>query len=157
MPNNPNEKPDPKAKAPEKPEPPHAHTPPAVHSTKPPAKPKAKEAPPVKVEEKEGHAVMSVDVPARTVEVSIAHSPIEGCAVAAVEAYNKVRNIKGGDVAFADADVQFRRELINSAETIYRGAQPSVGDTLFARFEREVVQIKRKQDEEKVKTAAEAA
>lgn len=106
-----------------------------------------------KVGDKEGHAVMSVDVPARTVDVSIAYSAVEGCAVATVEAWDKVRNVKGGDAAFADALPSFRQDLLNLAEGIYRGSQPSAGDTTQAKFEREVAVIRGKQEEVKAKAA----
>jgi hypothetical protein len=116
-------------------------------------KPKSKTPPPVKVEEKEGHAVTVVDVPARSVEVSLAYSAIEGCAVAAVEAWERVRDAKAGDVPFAEAQPDFRQHLINSAEEIYRGGQPAVTDTTQAKYEREVAKIRSNQEESKAKAA----
>jgi hypothetical protein len=121
------------------------------------SKPQPKAPPAPKIEEREGHAIMSVDVPARTVEVSLAHSPIEGCALAAVGAWEKVRNVAGGDAAFADCGAEFRRELINAAEAIYRGGQPMTTDTTMAKFEREVAVIRGKQEEAKAKAAKASA
>lgn len=116
------------------------------------AKSKAKQQS-VKVEDKEGHAVVSVDVPARTVEVSVAHSDIPGCAIAAVEAWDKVRDVEGGDVVFANALPEFRQHLINAAEGVYRSGTVLQGDTSLARFEQEVAAIRGRQDREKAKTA----
>lgn len=104
------------------------------------------------VADKDGHAVMTVEVPARTVEVSIAHSAIEGCAVAAVEAWDKVKGV--GDPSFADCLPDHRRDLMYHAEGVYRGNKPSEGDTSMARFEQEVTRIKREQGKAKAAKAA---
>jgi hypothetical protein len=119
-------------------------------------KSKAKPSP-VTVVEKEGHAVVSTDLPARTVETSVAYSAIPGCAVAAVEAWERVRHVEGGDAPFADCLPQFRQELINSAEAIYRGSQPSAGETTQAKYEREVAKIRSRQEDAKAKAAVVAA
>lgn len=118
---------------------------------------KSKASVPLKVTEKDGHAIVTVGLPARSVETSIAYSSIDGCAIATVEAWEKVRNVKGGDAAFADCLPAFRQDLIYSAENIYRGGQPSEGETTMAKFEREVGVIRGKQETAKAKAAKAAA
>lgn len=107
------------------------------------------------VEAKGNHVVTSVEVPAHKAEVVIAHSPIEGCAIAAAEAWDKV---KGDDDAdFATATESHRRELVYAAEAVYKTAQVAEGDSIPARFEQEVARIKIEQDEAKAKAAKKAA
>jgi len=117
--------------------------------------PKGKSA--LKVDDKDGHAVVSVDVPAHTAEVSVAHSAIPGCAVAAVEAWDKVRNVEGGDADFAHSLESHRRDLVYHAEAIYKGGSVAPGDSTIARFEQEVIRIKGRQDKEAEAVAKKAA
>jgi hypothetical protein len=103
-----------------------------------------------------GAAVATVTVPAHKTEVVIARSSIEGCAVAAVEAWNKVKG--KDDATFEAAAPDFKQHLINHAESVYRTGKTMDGDTMLARFEHEVARIKDRQREakEKAKAAEEA-
>lgn len=96
-----------------------------------------------------GAAVATVSVPAHKREVVVAQSSIEGCAVAAVEAWDKVRG--KDDATFAAAVDDFKRTLINHAESVYRTGKVMEGDTSLARFEQEVAKIRVRQDEAKKK------
>ena len=81
---------------------------------------------------------------ASTREVVIAESKIPGCAVAAVQAWSTVKGT--GDAAFADAQGSFQRELINSAEEVFKTGKTFGEDTSLGRFEREVLRIKNEQE-----------
>lgn len=96
-----------------------------------------------------GAAVATVNVPAHKREVIVAQSSIEGCAVAAVEAWDKVRT--KDDATFAGAVDDFKRTLMNHAESVYKTGQALQGDTSLARFEQEVAKIRARQDEAKKK------
>lgn len=115
---------------------------------------KAKEAKEPELQDVGGKAVATVSIPAHEQQVVIAESSIEGCAVAAVEAWDKVRG--SDDAPFAKAAPDFRRTLINAAESVYRTGKTMDGDTSLARFERQVAKIKGAQDEAR-KAAAEKA
>lgn len=103
------------------------------------------------VEDKGGHAVVAVDVPAHSAEVSVAYSAIEGCAVAAVEAWERVK--RDDDASFGAMADSYRRELLSAAEGVYRSGVVMEGDTSLAKFEQAVASIKGKQDEAKAKAA----
>jgi hypothetical protein len=105
------------------------------------------------IKEVGGAAVATVNVPAHKREIVIAHSAIEGCAVAAVEAWNKVKG--KDDASFADAVADFKATLINHAESVYKTGKVLEGDTSLARFEQEVAKIRARQAE--AKKAAKAA
>lgn len=112
-----------------------------------------------KLEEINGAAVATVNVPAHKAQVVVAQSSIEGCAIAAAEAWDKVRGKGPGsqaDADFASATREFRQHLINSAEEVYKTGKALEGDTVQARFERELLKIKGKQDEAKKAAAAKA-
>lgn len=113
------------------------------------AKAKAKEP---ELQDVGGKAVATVSVPARKQQVVIAQSAIEGCAVAAIEAWDKVRG--ADDATFAMAHPDFKRTLINHAESVYTTGRTLDGDTALARFERQVAKIKGAQDEARKKAAA---
>ena len=94
-----------------------------------------------------GAAVATVNIPAHKREVVVAQSAIEGCAVAAVEAWDKVRG--KDDATFAAAVGDFKMTLMNHAESVYKTGQALQGDTSLARFEQEVAKIRARQIEEK--------
>lgn len=100
-----------------------------------------------------GAAVATVNVPAHRREVVVASSAIEGCAVAAVEAWDKVRG--KDDATFAAAVGDFKLTLMNHAESVYKTGQVLQGDTSLARFEQEVAKIRARQDEAKKAAAQE--
>jgi hypothetical protein len=103
---------------------------------KPKAQKKVKTLP---VEEREGHAVVSVDVPAHKAEVSVAHSGVPGVIAAAVEAWHKVKG--DDDAEFAKCLAEFRQNLINHAEEVHRSGVVTEGDTVMAKFEAAVAKI----------------
>ena len=105
------------------------------------------------MEEVGGAAVATVNVPAHKREVVVAQSSIEGCAVAAVEAWNKVRG--KDDATFEAAVGDFKLTLMNHAESVYKTGQALQGDTSLARFEQEVAKIRARQIEEKKAAKAE--
>lgn len=90
-----------------------------------------------------GHAIATIEVPAHRREVEIAYSAIEGCAIAAVEAWNTVRG--EGDARFEVCDPSYRSTLMAHAESVYGGAAPLAGDTALALFEAEVARIRAEQ------------
>lgn len=100
-----------------------------------------------------GAAVATVNVPAHKRQVVVAQSSIEGCAVAAVEAWDKVKG--KDDASFADAVGDFKQTLLNHAESVYKTGQVLEGDSALARFEQEVAKIRGRQIE--AKKAAKAA
>ncbi len=110
------------------------------------AQPK-KKAPDVKVEEKNGLAVATIDVPAHTAEVPLAQSKVDGVISATVEAWHKVKG--NDDAEFAACVAAFRQDLINHAEEVFRSGIVTEGDTVMARFEREVSNIKLREDDKK--------
>lgn len=105
------------------------------------------------IKEVGGAAVATVNVPAHKRETVVASSAIEGCAVAAVEAWNKVRG--KDDATFEAAVGDFKQTLLNHAESVYKTGQVMDGDTTLARFEQEVAKIRGRQIE--AKKAAKAA
>lgn len=92
-----------------------------------------------------GHAIVSVDVPAHTREVAIAHSLIPGCAVAAVEAWDAIK--ASDDAPFAACAPQHREKLMAHAEAVFTSGQVASGDTALAKFERKVAEIKKAQED----------
>lgn len=94
-----------------------------------------------------GAAVATVNVPAHKRQVVVAQSAYEGCAIAAVEAWDKVKG--RDDASFADAVVDFKFTLMNHAESVYKTGKALEGDTALARFEQEVARIRAQQDEAK--------
>ncbi len=104
------------------------------------------------VEEREGHAVVSVDVPAHKAEVSVAHSGVPGVIAAVVEAWHKVKG--DDDAEFAKCIGEFRQNLVNHAEELHRSGIVAEGDTVMARFEQEVARIFIEQSEKAAKKAA---
>ncbi len=115
--------------------------------------PKTKGQPkPLAVEERNGQAVALVDVPAHTAEVPLASSKIDGVISATVEAWHEVKG--HDDAEFALCVSEFRRELVNHAEEVWTKNVITEGDTVMARFEREVAKIKlREEDKKAAKTA----
>ena len=111
-------------------------------------KPQAKTLP---VEEREGHAVVTVDVPAHKAETVIGHSSIPGVIDAVVEAWHAVKG--NDDAEFAKCVSAHRQDLINHAEEVFRSGITTEGDTVMARFEREVAKIKLREEEKKAKAA----
>ncbi len=104
------------------------------------------------VEEREGHAIVAVDVPAHKAEVSVAHSAIPGVIAAVVEAWHKVKG--HDDAEFAKCLAEFRQNLVNHAEEVHRSGIVQEGDTVIARFEQEVARIFIEQAEKAAKKAA---
>lgn len=94
-----------------------------------------------------GNAILRVDVPAHQKDVVLAFSQIPGCAIAAVQAWDAVRGVD--DAPFASCVMNHQMKLVSHAESIYQGGPPMLGDTMFAKFEREVARIKSEQDKEK--------
>lgn len=107
-------------------------------------KPKDPGPTPLKVKDVGGAAVATLSVPAHKTEIVIAQSSIPGCAVAAIEAWNKVKGKDDAD--FASAAGEFKQQLMNSAESVYKTGKTLEGDTMMARFEHEVAKIKGRQD-----------
>ncbi len=103
------------------------------------------------VEEREGSAVVSIDVPARKQEVVIGHSATPGVIDATVEAWHAVKG--NDDAEFALCTAEHRRDLINHAEEVFRSGVTTEGDTVMARFEREVAKIRSREEEKKAKAA----
>ncbi len=118
-------------------------------------KPKAAEpkkvAPKVDVQEKNGQAVAVIDVPAHKAEVPLASSKIDGVIAATVEAWHSVKG--NDDAEFAKCVAEFRRYLINHAEEVWLKDTVSEGDTVMARFEREVANIKLREAKKAAKAA----
>jgi hypothetical protein len=104
------------------------------------------------IEEREGHAIVSVDVPAHKAEVSVGHSTVPGVIAATVEAWHKVKG--HDDAEFAKCTREHRQDLINHAEEIHRTGVVMEGDTVMARFEQEVAKIYRREEEKAAKKAA---
>src|SRR6476646_1409919 len=109
---------------------------------------------PPKVTDRDGHAVMTVNVPAHKAEVVLAHSAIDGCAIAAAEAWDDVRG--SGDASFALCSGEHRRDLINHAEEVYTSGIVTKGSTVMALFEQAVQRIKGRQDAEAAEAAKDA-
>lgn len=114
-------------------------------------KPVKVKKPDIVVEEKNGLAVATIDVPAHTAEVPIASSKVEGVIAATVEAWHKVKG--NDDAEFAACLAAHRQDLINHAEEVFRSGIVQEGDTVMARFEREVSNIKLREDDKKAKAA----
>jgi hypothetical protein len=91
----------------------------------------------------DGHAIATVNIPAHQQEVEVAYSAIDGCAVAAVEAWNDVRG--ENDARFEVCDPSYRSTLMAHAESVYKGAAPLEGDTMLALFEQRVANIRAEQ------------
>ena len=104
----------------------------------------------IPIEEKEGQAVATFDVPAHTAEVPVAKSKIDGVLAATVEAWHSVKG--NGDAEFALCVSEFRQNLVNHAEEVFLKNVVTDDDTVMARFEREVAKIKLR-EEEKAKAA----
>lgn len=97
----------------------------------------------MEIQDKGGHAVATVEVPAHSQEIIIAKSPIDGCAIAAVQAWDAVKG--EGDADFAHAAGAFQRDLIYAAEAVYQTGKVLEGDSSLAKFEAEVLRIKTEQ------------
>ncbi len=126
----------------------------AAIADKPKHEPKAhkKDEPKIAVEEKNGQALATVNVPAHKAEVSIGHSATPGVITAAVEAWHKVKG--KDDAEFAACVGEFRQSLINHAEEVHRSGIVQEGDTVMARFEQEVARSFSEQAEKAAKKAA---
>ncbi len=124
----------------------------AVIADDPKPKAQKKDAPKVTVEEKNGQAVAVVNVPAHKAEVPLARSSIDGVIAATVEAWHKVKG--KDDAEFALARPEFRQDLINHAEEVWSKNTVTEGDTVMARFEQEVAQIKLREEKAKAAKAA---
>ena len=105
------------------------------------------------LEDRGGQVVATVSVPAHEQEVVIAHSQIEGCAIAAVQAWDAVKG--ADDAPFAAMAISHRHDLLHCAEAVYRTGKVMEGDSSLARFEQEVRRIQVEQNE--AKKAAKAA
>jgi len=68
--------------------------------------------------ERDGHVIAQVEVPAHTAEVSLGSSRIEGCALAAAEAWDAIDKAPD-DADFAHSTKLHRQDLINHAEEVF--------------------------------------
>ena len=118
-----------------------AHKEDKIDDAEAPAKKATKKGEKIVLADKEGVVVATVDVPAHQAEVSLASSSIEGLALAAANAWDKVK--ADDDASFATASGSFRQHLINTAEETFNSGHTVTHEGTTQRlFEDEILKFK---------------